>query len=90
MDRSEVLEIIRVCGMVPAVRVNTEAQALRALDALENGGLRVAELTMNAEGAAQRLESAVSRFGDRMVIGAGTVLDAILRGSRSSLERNSS
>ncbi len=76
MDRFDVLETIRVCGIVPAVRVNTEAQALRALDALENGGLRVAELTMNAEGAAQRLESAVSRFGDRMIIGAGTILNA--------------
>jgi 2-dehydro-3-deoxyphosphogluconate aldolase/(4S)-4-hydroxy-2-oxoglutarate aldolase len=76
VDKSEVLEIIRVCGIVPAVRVNTEAQALRALDALEKGGLRVAELTMDAEGAAHRLESGISKFGDRMVLGAGTVLDA--------------
>jgi 2-dehydro-3-deoxyphosphogluconate aldolase / (4S)-4-hydroxy-2-oxoglutarate aldolase len=88
MNKSEVLEKIRTCGLVPAVRVDTEAQALRALEALGNGGLSVAEVAMSMAGAARILEAALGRFGQDMVIGAGTVLDpetarhCILAGAR--------
>jgi 2-dehydro-3-deoxyphosphogluconate aldolase / (4S)-4-hydroxy-2-oxoglutarate aldolase len=80
--------MIRICGIVPAVRVQTEEQALRALEALGNGGIEVAEIAMSMAGAAQILDSAIARFGSSMVIGAGTVLDAetarhcILAGAR--------
>ena len=88
MNKSEVLEKIRTCGLVPAVRVDTEAQALRALEALGNGGISVAEVAMSMAGAARILEAALGRFGQDMVIGAGTVLDpetarhCILAGAR--------
>jgi 2-dehydro-3-deoxyphosphogluconate aldolase/(4S)-4-hydroxy-2-oxoglutarate aldolase len=76
MNKSHVLETVHASGLVPAVRVNTEAQALRAFEALGNGGIMVAEVAMSMSGAARILESALSRFGESMVIGAGTVLDA--------------
>jgi 2-dehydro-3-deoxyphosphogluconate aldolase/(4S)-4-hydroxy-2-oxoglutarate aldolase len=88
VSKSQILETIRACGIVPAVRVQTEEQVLRALDALGNGGIEVAEITMSMAGAAQILDSAIARFGTSMVIGAGTVLDAetarhcILAGAR--------
>jgi len=76
MRKSEVLERIRGCGVVPAVRVDTEEQALRALEALGHGGISVAEVAMSMPQAARVLDRAISRFGDCMLIGAGTVLDA--------------
>jgi 2-dehydro-3-deoxyphosphogluconate aldolase/(4S)-4-hydroxy-2-oxoglutarate aldolase len=79
---------IHACGLVPAVRVQTETQALRALEALGNGGVTVAEVAMSMVGSARILDAAVARFGQSMVIGAGTVLDTetarycILAGAR--------
>jgi 2-dehydro-3-deoxyphosphogluconate aldolase/(4S)-4-hydroxy-2-oxoglutarate aldolase len=76
MHKSEVLESIRNCGIVPAIRVNTETQALRAMEALCNGGVQIAEVTMSSPGAADMLDAVIARFGQNMVIGAGTVLDS--------------
>ena len=76
MNKSQVLEQIRECGLVPAIRVETEQQTLQALEALMEGGLRVAEITMSMAGSMHMLDAALSRFGDRMLIGAGTVLDS--------------
>ena len=75
MDKIETMFEIHKCGLVPAVRVETESQALMALDALLRGGIHVAEVTMSMNGAAQILQTAVSRFGQTMILGAGTVLD---------------
>lgn len=74
MGKFEVLQRIRECGVVPAVRVDTESQALRAIEALAKGGITVAEIAMSMPGAAQILAGAVARFGDSILIGAGTVL----------------
>jgi 2-dehydro-3-deoxyphosphogluconate aldolase/(4S)-4-hydroxy-2-oxoglutarate aldolase len=76
MNRSQVLESIRACGIVPAVRVETKVQVLRALKSLGEGGVQVAEIAMSMVGAAGLLDAALSEFGDSMIIGAGTVLDA--------------
>jgi 2-dehydro-3-deoxyphosphogluconate aldolase/(4S)-4-hydroxy-2-oxoglutarate aldolase len=75
MDKVQVLGSIESCGIMPAVRVRNEDQALRALAALYEGGIQVAEIAMSMAGAAKILDAAIDRFGDAMVIGAGTVLD---------------
>ena len=75
MNQSQVLESIRACGIVPAVRVETKAQVLCALKALSEGGIQVAEIAMSMAGAARLMDAALSEFGESMVIGAGTVLD---------------
>jgi 2-dehydro-3-deoxyphosphogluconate aldolase / (4S)-4-hydroxy-2-oxoglutarate aldolase len=62
-------------GIVPIVRVPTAEQAVEAIEALRRGGLGVAEITMTAPGAIRVLEPLADRFGDRMILGAGTVLD---------------
>jgi 2-dehydro-3-deoxyphosphogluconate aldolase/(4S)-4-hydroxy-2-oxoglutarate aldolase len=76
MKKSDVLEQISRCGIVPAIRVSTEEQALRAVEALAQGGISVAEVAMTMPHAARILDHVLARFGDRMLIGAGTVLDA--------------
>lgn len=79
---------VRAVGVMPAVRVAVADDALRAVDLLAEGGIDVAEVTMNVPGAVRVIEQLAARHGDRVCIGAGTVLDAatarqcILAGAR--------
>jgi 2-dehydro-3-deoxyphosphogluconate aldolase/(4S)-4-hydroxy-2-oxoglutarate aldolase len=60
---------------VPVVRTSSVDSALRAVEAIYNGGIRAAEITMTVPGAIRALEKAADAFGDKLVLGAGTVLD---------------
>ncbi len=62
-------------GVVPVVRTSTAEQALKAIEAIYKGGIRAAEVTMTVPGAIRVLEKVADEFGDRIVLGAGTVLD---------------
>src|SRR6202011_4917002 len=62
-------------GVVPVVRAATADQALKAIEAMYKGGVRAAEVTMTVPGAIRVLEKVADEFGDRIVLGAGTVLD---------------
>jgi 2-dehydro-3-deoxyphosphogluconate aldolase / (4S)-4-hydroxy-2-oxoglutarate aldolase len=48
---------------------------LAVVEALANAGLAVAEITMTVPGAIGVIESVAKRFGDRVLVGAGTVTD---------------
>jgi len=76
MERTAVLSCIYDIGIVPVVRTGTAESAFRCVDALRRGGIRAAEITMTVPGATEVLAQAAERFGDEMVLGAGTVLDA--------------
>lgn len=76
MNAQEILAFITGVGIVPVVRARSAGDALRAVEAIYNGGLRAAEITMTVPGAVQVLEKLADRFGGAMVLGAGTVLDA--------------
>jgi 2-dehydro-3-deoxyphosphogluconate aldolase/(4S)-4-hydroxy-2-oxoglutarate aldolase len=75
MNRAEILALIVESGIVPVVRTDSAAGAIRAIQAIYRGGIRAAEITMTVPGAIQALEKVADEFGDRMVLGAGTVLD---------------
>ena len=60
---------------MPVVRAATADQALKAIEAIYRGGVRAAEVTMTVPGAIRVLEKVADEFGDRIVLGAGTVLD---------------
>lgn len=76
MNREETLEKIRSIAIVPVVRTHTAESAIRAIEAIGEGGIGCAEITMTVPGALHALECAADRFGDEFVLGAGTVLDA--------------
>jgi len=69
------LSSIRDIGIVPVVRTSSAEAAVRSVEAIYRGGIRAAEITMTVPGALRALEKAADQFGDRMVLGAGTVLD---------------
>lgn len=75
MTKQSILSFITEIGIVPVVRTSTAEQAIDAIDAIYEGGIRSAEITMTVPGAIQALEKVAAKFGDRIMLGAGTVLD---------------
>src|SRR5579863_10649968 len=75
MKPQEILAQITGIGIVPVVRTPSAESAVRAIEAIYQGGVRAAEITMTVPGAVHALEKIADRFGDQIVLGAGTVLD---------------
>lgn len=75
MNKETVLSFIRDVGIVPVVRTSSAESAVKAVEAIYEGGIRAAEITMTVPGAVRALEAVADRFGDKIVLGAGTVLD---------------
>ncbi|HKP80979.1 MAG TPA: bifunctional 4-hydroxy-2-oxoglutarate aldolase/2-dehydro-3-deoxy-phosphogluconate aldolase [Pyrinomonadaceae bacterium] len=76
MNKSEVLKQIKEVGVIPVVRATTADEAMRAIDAIREGGISVLEITMTVPGAVSVIEQVAARFGIDVLVGAGTVLDA--------------
>src|SRR5512138_490436 len=75
MKKETILSFIRDIGIVPVVRTNSAESAVKAIEAIYRGGIRAAEITMTVPGAIKALEKVADQFGDKIVLGAGTVLD---------------
>ncbi len=76
MHKSEVIRQIRETGLVPVVRADSGDEAMRAIDAIKEGGINVLEITMTVPGAVRVIEAVTARYGADALVGAGTVLDA--------------
>src|SRR6266404_4249022 len=75
MHRQTILSSIIDIGIVPVVRTASAESAVRAIQAIYKGGIRAAEITMTVPGAIHALEKVANEFGDKITLGAGTVLD---------------
>ncbi len=75
MQKNGILSSIIDIGVVPVVRTATADAAVKAIEAMYRGGIRAAEITMTVPGAIKALERVADKFGDQIVLGAGTVLD---------------
>ena len=76
MDKQTVLKRIRATGLVPVIRADSADDAMRAIEAIGEGGVNVFEITMTVPGAVELIQAVVTRFGRDMIVGAGTVLDS--------------
>jgi 2-dehydro-3-deoxyphosphogluconate aldolase/(4S)-4-hydroxy-2-oxoglutarate aldolase len=76
MNAKEILAIITDTAIVPVVRTSTAEEAIQAVEAIHGAGMRAAEITMTVPGAVRALEKLADRFGGKMLLGSGTVLDA--------------
>ncbi len=70
------LALIREVGLIPIVRAPSPDDAFRAVEAILAGGIGIAEITMTVPGALRVMERVVERFGEKVLLGAGTILDA--------------
>lgn len=76
MNKSELIRRITEIGVIPVVRARSGDEAMRAIDAIREGGISVMEVTMTVPGAVRVIEEVVRRYESDVIIGAGTVLDA--------------
>lgn len=64
------------CGVVAVMRVPDPSLLAKIADAIREGGVDVIEFTMTTPNALDVMREAVRQNGDRVLFGAGTVLDA--------------
>lgn len=75
MQSVETVQRIKDLGIVPIVRTADAESAIRSVEAICEGGIPCAEITMTVDGAIRALERVADKFGDKILLGAGTVLD---------------
>jgi 2-dehydro-3-deoxyphosphogluconate aldolase/(4S)-4-hydroxy-2-oxoglutarate aldolase len=75
MTRDDLVQRIIDIGILPVVRAASGAEAVAVGDAIAAGGIDALEITMTVPGAIKVIAEASARYGDRVLIGAGTVLD---------------
>lgn len=78
MDKQAVLDRLKEVGVVPVVRAESVEHAVRAVEALMEGGIPLVEITMTVPGAIGAIERCVARFGDRLIVGVGSVTSAAM------------
>jgi len=69
------LSLIREVGLVPIVRAASAEDAFKAAEAIIEGGIGIAEITMTVPSAIRVMERVAERYGDKVLLGAGTILD---------------
>jgi 2-dehydro-3-deoxyphosphogluconate aldolase/(4S)-4-hydroxy-2-oxoglutarate aldolase len=77
-SRSSVLSTLRDVGIIPVIRADSADAALAVVEALVGAGMVIAEVTMTVPGVIDVISSVAKRFGDRVLVGAGTVTDAAM------------
>jgi len=76
MNKTEKLNLIHETGVIAIMRANSSEQLIAAADAIKKGGVQVIEVTMTTPGALDVIKEATQRYGQEVLFGAGTVLDA--------------
>lgn len=75
MEKREVLQRIAEIGLVPVVRAESADEAMAVVEAIKAGGVPIIEITMTVPGALRVISEIIERYGEEVVVGAGTVLD---------------
>ncbi|MHA1712857.1 MAG: hypothetical protein ACTSW4_02265, partial [Candidatus Ranarchaeia archaeon] len=72
--KDKILKIIQETGLIPIIRVASKDTALKVAEAFLDGGVNVIEVTFSVQGAVDVVKSLSEQYGDKVVIGTGTVL----------------
>jgi 2-dehydro-3-deoxyphosphogluconate aldolase/(4S)-4-hydroxy-2-oxoglutarate aldolase len=83
--RDAVVERIAALGAVAVVRLPNADAAHRVVEALHAGGVSAVEVTVTTRGALDAIEAVSREFGDAVLVGVGSVLDAAT--AREAVER---
>jgi 2-dehydro-3-deoxyphosphogluconate aldolase/(4S)-4-hydroxy-2-oxoglutarate aldolase len=88
MDKETNLKRVLDGGVIAIVRLDSAGQLGQVARAIKAGGADIIEFTMTTPGALDIIAASTQEFGDQVLLGAGTVLDAetaraaILAGAR--------
>ena len=75
-NKYEIIERMLDCGITAVVRTDSPEELVNVAEAINKGGVDVIEITMTTPGALDVVSAVAKKFGDEVLIGAGTVLDA--------------
>jgi 2-dehydro-3-deoxyphosphogluconate aldolase/(4S)-4-hydroxy-2-oxoglutarate aldolase len=75
MSKEDQLRRVLDCGIVAVVRSPNSEQLVEVARALADGGVSVVEITMTVPSALEVLREVRLALGDRLLLGAGTILD---------------
>jgi len=62
-------------GLVPVIRVSSAPEAIWVADAIREAKGSLIEITMSVPGAIDVIKELATKYGDEVIMGAGTVLD---------------
>jgi 2-dehydro-3-deoxyphosphogluconate aldolase/(4S)-4-hydroxy-2-oxoglutarate aldolase len=74
MTIDSVIRRIGEIGIIPVIRAANVEEAIRAVEAICQGGIPIVEITMTVPNAPSVIRDVVRRHGSRVLVGAGTVL----------------
>jgi 2-dehydro-3-deoxyphosphogluconate aldolase/(4S)-4-hydroxy-2-oxoglutarate aldolase len=72
-SKQEIRYRISETGVLPAIRVSSEEEALFAAEALAEGGISIVEISVTFPGAYRLVSHLIERMPD-MIVGAGSIL----------------
>lgn len=72
----DTLSLIKKHQLIAIIRGAKPTDVMKIAEALYLGGIRLLEITMNSENALETIKQVSSNFDGKLIIGAGTVLDA--------------
>jgi 2-dehydro-3-deoxyphosphogluconate aldolase/(4S)-4-hydroxy-2-oxoglutarate aldolase len=75
MNKDDQLRFMLDHGLVAIVRLKEPTELVPIAQAIEAGGVRVIEFTMGTPNALAAISQLAREWGDRILLGAGTVLD---------------
>ncbi|RLQ90127.1 bifunctional 4-hydroxy-2-oxoglutarate aldolase/2-dehydro-3-deoxy-phosphogluconate aldolase [Planomicrobium sp. Y74] len=76
MKKWENLIRLKESGLIAVIRKPKQSQIHQIAEALVEGGTGALEITLDTPGALDMIRELKEKFGDRVLVGAGTVLDA--------------
>ena len=72
--KQQIIEQLKTPGVIAVVRAKRQEQVLPLAEALIAGGIIAVEITMTTPNAIAAIREASAKFGDRALIGVGTIL----------------
>ncbi|MFW9769031.1 MAG: bifunctional 4-hydroxy-2-oxoglutarate aldolase/2-dehydro-3-deoxy-phosphogluconate aldolase [Candidatus Thorarchaeota archaeon] len=74
--KDRAMKLIHDTGLIPIIRVESAEIAFKVAEAFLDGGINIIEVTMSVPGAVDVVKKLVEQFGDKVLIGTGTVVNA--------------
>ncbi len=75
MDKAKTLETVKALGVVAVIRGPSAELTVKMVDALVSGGITGIEVTYSTPNAEQVVAELASKYGDKIVLGMGTLTE---------------
>lgn len=77
MDKQKVMDTLVSQKLVAVLRKIDKDKLQNVVGALINGGISCIEITVDGDGALENIKKIKEKYGDKIFVGAGTVLDSV-------------